>query len=64
MIINTIQLLKFSFIFQVRQKLIVTQPLLEVLMGRSEMEEFVETKSERLRSWLPMVSIDTNIRIQ
>lgn len=64
MIINTIQLWKFSFIFQVRQKLIVTQPLLEVLMGRSEMEEFVETKSERLRSWLPMVSIDTNIRIQ
>jgi len=63
-IINTIQLWKFSFIFQVRQKLIVTQPLLEVLMGRSEMEEFVETKSERLRSWLPMVSIDTNIRIQ
>lgn len=48
---------------RVRQKLIVTQPLLEVLMGRSEMEEFVETKSERLRSWLPMVSIDTNIRI-
>lgn len=48
---------------KVRQNLIVTQPLLEVLLGRSEMEEYVETKSERLRTWVPIILVDTKICI-